>query len=192
MFSSQIDNISIQELGWADSQELFDGLIAQGKTEQEALEASAMWRYYNNDPVIGATYGKLYNWFAVKLLQNDIDTYNTANPGNEWGWHIPTQAELLTLNAYLGGQTVSAGKLKMDGTWWYGVAGNNESGFSALNTGYYNESTQEVPDRFMIHSITESSLTTNYQFYIHAEDNEFRINLNRNKSRGGSIRLIKD
>ena len=36
-------------------------------------------------PALGAIYGKLYNWYAVKLLQMDIDYYNAANPTAPWG-----------------------------------------------------------------------------------------------------------
>ena len=62
------------------------------------LKASAMWCYYNNDPVMGgATYGKLYNWYAAKLLQTDIDAYNAENPTTPWGWKVPTDAEWETL-----------------------------------------------------------------------------------------------
>ena len=143
VFEYYIDNFSFQELGWADSQDLYDGLIAQGSTEQEALEASAMWCYYNNDPSLGAIYGKLYNWFAVKLLQNDIDAYNIANPSTPWGWHVPSESEFDTLATALGGASVAGGKMKVAGNTYFLPPndGDNSSGFSAIGSGYRGNAT---------------------------------------------------
>ncbi|MBU3713940.1 MAG: T9SS type A sorting domain-containing protein, partial [Ferruginibacter sp.] len=41
------------------------------------------WCYYNNDPSTEATYGKLYNWYAV----------NDPRGIAPQGWHVPTDAE---------------------------------------------------------------------------------------------------
>jgi uncharacterized protein (TIGR02145 family) len=41
------------------------------------------WCYYNNDPAMGAIYGKLYNWYAV------TDPRGLAPQG----WHVPSDAE---------------------------------------------------------------------------------------------------
>lgn len=80
-----VDNLTVQSIGWAGSQVLYNGLISQGETIYEATLAAAMWCHYNNDPANGAIYGKLYNWFAVSLLQQDIDLYNIDNPTEHWG-----------------------------------------------------------------------------------------------------------
>lgn len=128
---------------WGSSATLYsDAYTAATGTEAEkvyaGLIASAMWCYYNNDPVNGATYGKLYNWYAAKLLQADIDAYNAANPTTPWGWKVPTDAEWTTLSTYLGGEEVAGGKMKTTGTLNW-VAPNegatNESGFSGLPGG---------------------------------------------------------
>src|ERR1035437_9378616 len=42
--------------------------------------STGAWCYYNNDPAMGAIYGKLYNWYAV----NDPRGLAPA------GWHIPS------------------------------------------------------------------------------------------------------
>ena len=85
--------------------------------------------WYNNDAATyKATYGALYNWYAV----------NTGKLAPA-GWHVPTYAEWDTLSAYLGGDNVSGGKLKETGTahWNSPNAGaTNSSGFSALPGGY--------------------------------------------------------
>lgn len=50
------------------------------------------WCYYNNDPSNNATYGKLYNGYALK------DPRGFAPEG----WHIPTDDEWITLELELG------------------------------------------------------------------------------------------
>ena len=81
---------------------------------------------YNNEcATYNATYGKLYNWYAV----------NNAVGLCPSGWHVPSYAEWATLTTYLGGESVAGGKLKETGTahWSSPNSGaTNETGFSAL------------------------------------------------------------
>ena len=86
------------------------------------------WCYYNNDPLNGAIYGKLYNWYAV----------NDPRGLAPQGWHIPTDAEWTTLSNLLGGIAVAGGKMKTTGTtiWTSNTNATNESGFSGLPGGY--------------------------------------------------------
>ncbi len=84
---------------------------------------------YNNDTTYVATYGRLYNWYAVS------DSRNLAPAG----WHVPSDGEWQTLVDYLGGDAVAGGKLKESGTshWQSPNTGaTNESGFTALPGGY--------------------------------------------------------
>lgn len=167
--SATIDNISIQEIGWSGSQELYDGIYAQtsGTVEQKtyaAVKAAAMWCNYNNDIPTGDIYGKLYNWFAVKLLQMDIAYYNAANPTKPYVWRIPTQAEFQSLSTYLGGDAVSGGHLKEAGTvhWLSPNAGaDNSSGFAAIGSSYRTDSIfLVIKDRALIWSIDIINPTT--------------------------------
>jgi uncharacterized protein (TIGR02145 family) len=77
-----------------------------------------------------ATYGRLYNWFAVN------DSRNIAPEG----WHVPTLYEWKIMENFLGGDTIAGGKLKESGTIHWRKAWNtnttNESGFTALPGGY--------------------------------------------------------
>jgi len=103
-----------------------------------ALSAPA-WCYYNNDPATGAIYGKLYNWYAVKQLQDDIDAWNTANPTNRFGYHVATDAEWTTMTIALGGTSIAGGKLKLTGTTYWSspnTGADNSSGFSAIPNGF--------------------------------------------------------
>jgi len=98
-----------------------------GDTQWSQL-ASGAYCYYNNSWLNKATYGTLYNWFAVK-------TGNLCPSG----WHTPTEAEWTTLISYLGGESVAGGKLKETGqSHWSSpnADATNESGFTALPCGY--------------------------------------------------------
>jgi len=131
---------------WSNSQATYDSVYAAtvGTDEQKtyaAVKAAAMWSYYNNDASLGAIYGKLYNWFAVKLLQMDIDYYNSANPSTPWGWRVPTQTDFNTLATTIGGASVAGGKMKVAGTnYWNSpnTGADNSSGFSLLGVGNRN------------------------------------------------------
>jgi uncharacterized protein (TIGR02145 family) len=87
------------------------------------------WCYYNNDPLNGAIYGKLYNWYAI----------NDPRGLAPQGWHIPTDEEWTTLSTLLGGDAVAGGKMKTTGiTRWTtpNTSATNESGFAGLPGGF--------------------------------------------------------
>ncbi len=107
---------------------------------------TAGWCYYNNDPVLGSIYGKLYNWYAVNDPRGLAPT----------GWHIPSDGEWKTLSITLGMSpaiadlpdlaivdrgyfgTDEGGKMKEAGTnlWMMVNSGStNISGFTALPGG---------------------------------------------------------
>ena len=95
---------------------------------------------YNNDNNNVATYGLLYNWYAV------IDSRNIAPEG----WHVPTDEEWKELEMYLGMNQNEAdatgwrgspvgGKLKEASTTYWNnpnTGATNESGFTAFPGGY--------------------------------------------------------
>jgi uncharacterized protein (TIGR02145 family) len=84
--------------------------------------------WYNNDVANKAAYGALYNWYAVnnsKLCPK--------------GWHVPSDAEWITLISNLGGDsTLVGGYLKEAGTTHWitpNTGADNSSGFTALPGG---------------------------------------------------------
>lgn len=89
------------------------------------------WCYYNFDPANNATYGKLYNWYAVN------DSRNIA-PVN---YYVPSNTEWTTLTNYLGGTNVAGGKMKETGSTHWELSpssgSTNSSGFTGLPGGIH-------------------------------------------------------
>jgi uncharacterized protein (TIGR02145 family) len=109
-----------------------------------ALKTGA-WCYYENDSENGATYGKLYNWYAVMGITTEEDATPTTEQKDlrkqfaPAGWHVPSDAEWTTLTTFLGDN--AGGKMKeMGDTHWGGsnTAATNSSGFTGLPGGYRN------------------------------------------------------
>ncbi len=94
------------------------------------LTMGACCNYDNNSNNVH-TYGKLYNWYAVD------DNHNIAPEG----WHVPSDEDWQILIEYLGGKWLAGGKMKETGTTHWEIpneGATNESGFSALPSGYRN------------------------------------------------------
>ena len=85
--------------------------------------------YYQNNSSSYGKYGILYNWIAVKYLE---DNKSSLIPG----WHVPTTAECDALATAVGGTSVAGTKLKSTTDWSSG-AGTDDYGFSALPAGAY-------------------------------------------------------
>lgn len=101
--------------------------IPEAKTiEQYQLSienGTPMWCYYDFDSTNAKTYGKIYNFYAVK------DKRGLA----PIGWKIPAKRDWETLITFLGGEKSAEIKLKSNSGWLY--SGNNSSGFSAVPGG---------------------------------------------------------
>jgi uncharacterized protein (TIGR02145 family) len=94
---------------------------------QEESKAKYQWAYDGDESKV-AVYGRLYTWYAITDKRNVCPT----------GWHVPTDAEWVTLIDYLGGEDVAGEKLKEKGQihWRSPMGATNESGFTALPGGY--------------------------------------------------------
>lgn len=118
-----------------------DGTAIPNVTDGTAWAARTAGAYcwYNNDAANKATYGALYNWFAV---DNNAGSNVASNGGKDIapaGWHVATLDDWTTLGTYLGGQSVAGGKLKETGyTHWNSpnTGADNTLGFTALGGGY--------------------------------------------------------
>ena len=143
--------------------------------------------YYNNDSATyAATYGKLYNWYAVN------DPRGLAPEG----WHIPTDFEWTTLENCLGGAALAGGAMKKTGTrhWaspntnatntsgWAGLPGGNRntsgSFFNVTNFGFWWSATEDV---------------TSDAWYRYLNYNNGNILRNSSNKRSGfSVRCLRD
>ncbi|MBK9636397.1 MAG: T9SS type A sorting domain-containing protein [Bacteroidetes bacterium] len=83
---------------------------------------------YNQDSLNIPVYGRLYTWYAVTDNRNVCPT----------GWHVPSEAEWISLANFLGGDTIAGDKMKEIGTThWLSTTGSvsNSSDFTALPGG---------------------------------------------------------
>ncbi|MBN1465454.1 T9SS type A sorting domain-containing protein [candidate division KSB1 bacterium] len=154
---------------------------------QWANLTTGAWCAYNNDPANAATYGLLYNWYAV----------NDSRKIAPNGWHVPTDTEWQILVDYLGGSSVAGGKMKEAGTAHWNspnTGATNESRFSGLPGGCrYNDdgyfasmdsyayfwSSAESHSSHAWYRIMHYDLTDVYRYYL-------------NKPFGFSVRCVRD
>lgn len=92
--------------------------------EKAGEEGKPAWCYYNQDTVLGHTYGIIYNWYAVN------DQRGLAPKG----WHIPDDDEWEILTHLLGEEAGT--QLKSASNWKEDGNGTNTKGFNALPGGY--------------------------------------------------------
>jgi uncharacterized protein (TIGR02145 family) len=155
---------------------------------------------YKNDAGNGATYGKLYNWYALE------DSRNIAPAG----WHLPTKTDWSSLTDYLSyngfGYATNVNEIaksiasqsgwQSDGT--PGTVGNdqksnNRSGLSALPGGYryFDGSFKYVKSYCFWWTSTDISSDVAWYCYMNSFSsfifNDFTI-----KSLGMSVRCVKD
>ena len=91
---------------------------------------------YNNDESMASIYGRLYTWDAAMRNSNKEKVQGLAPAG----YHIPSDAEWLELENYLGGASVAGGKMKDPGTALWkspNTDADNSSGLSILPAGEY-------------------------------------------------------
>lgn len=153
----------------------------------------AAW-YYNNDE---ATYGidgtrkcgLLYNWHAVKLLNDNRDSLIP-------GWHVSTSAEWDALANAVGGTGVAGTRLKaidgaVDGSWPTGWNGTDDYGFAAFPAGFrYSDSFNNLGSYAYFWPPDEYSSTLAYNRYFNTGAS-MNSNLN-SKTYAYSVRLVKD
>lgn len=143
--------------------------------------------YFNNDSTnYAATYGKLYNWYAVN------DPRGLAPDG----WHIPSDFEWTTPVNCLGGANIAGGLLKETGTmhWWSpNTSATNVTNFTAVPGGLRLENGDFL--NHFVHGLwwssTEESTSDAWKrqaFYDQAD----LLRNSTHKRRGLSVRCIRD
>ena len=151
-----------------------------------AALTTGAWCYVNGDPSTEATYGKLYNWYAV------TDPRGIAPVG----YKVPTDAEWTTLTTFLGGELVAGGKMKEEGLCHWlpnNIDATNTSLFTGLGTGYRDSGGyfNNMNNLAFWWSSTESSTSNTWvRNLIHGDGVTTRSNIN--KKSGLSLRFIED
>jgi uncharacterized protein (TIGR02145 family) len=142
--------------------------------------------WYNNDATTNeATYGALYNWYAI-------------NTGKlcPTGWHVSTDAEWTTLSTYLGGESTAGGALKETGTTHWSspnTGATNSTGFTGVPGGsrMNNGTFVNIGTMDQIWTATETSASVaafRFLYYSNAS-----VNWSSNYEQMGlSVRCVKD
>lgn len=177
-------------------------IIKEAKTVEEweiaGENKEPAWCYYNNDPSIGVTFGKLYNYYAVE----------DSRGLGPIGWHVPRSFEIETLKGFLGGRLVAGKKMKSKSGWIGIGSGSNVSGFNGLPGG-----NRQSADNYTEHGGSEwrgdggefISIGKGGYWWVVPNDGfykceSFRLyelddawsSLGITRSNGSSIRLVKD
>lgn len=185
LFSIQIDNVSLKEVGWDESTIVYNYFIAKGDTVSVATNKAAMWCHYNNSTDSGSVYGKIYNWYAVSMISN--------NPPKSW--RIPTKVDFDQLVAYVGGSTNGGTKLKYTGSTYMQqtVPSTNETGLSVIGSGSRNAAGvfANIGGISLIWSSTSNDATTAYNLPLYGNDASSTVAAG-DKIVGRSIRLIRN
>ena len=148
--------------------------------------SSGAYAVYDDDDVNTDTYGFLYNWYAV-------DDSRIIAPD---GWHVPTDDEWTTLTDYLGGTSVSGGKMKETGTEHWSspnTDATNESGFTALPGGYRSTNGSYGNQGYYGYfwSSTENNSDTAWYRVLHYNYSDVSRS-SSNKRYGFSLRCVRD
>jgi uncharacterized protein (TIGR02145 family) len=159
--------------------------LVSDNTAWNSLSTPAYCWYSNDYATYGATYGPLYNWYAV----------NAGNLCPE-GWHVPGDADWTALTNYLGGISPAGGKLKETGTthWAPPNAGaTNETGFTAIPGGfrYWNGGFADLTWDANWWSSTQSNSADSWARKIFYNASSV-VRDSNSKKMGFSIRCLKD
>jgi uncharacterized protein (TIGR02145 family) len=170
---------------------LITGINQWGDNTNNKTQLPMMCWYDNDQTKYTANkFGALYNWYAI----------NPSTNGNKnvcpLGWHVPNNAEWTTLSTFLGGSSVSGGKMKSVGTLYWSspnTDATNSSGFTALPGGFrfLNGYFEGVGVNSFWWSSTEIN-SANAANLVLDFNNGFSNFGNSPKENGFSIRCIKD
>jgi uncharacterized protein (TIGR02145 family) len=168
------------------------GTAGNGTGQTWSSRTTGARTVYGHSAANLATYGYLYNWYAVADTKGLCPT----------GWHVPSDDEWTILVTYLGGESIAGGKMKSTGTTYWNspnTGATNEIGFSALPGGYRNNDGRynNISYNAFFWSGTEldSSLAW-YRYLSSASSKVYRgnyLSVNYNyKSVGAFVRCLMD
>lgn len=173
-------------------------LLVNTTSNWDALPITSRAYCWFNDNISNKdTYGALYNWSAAMNGAISSITKPSAVQGVcPTGWHLPSVAEWTELETYLGGQSITGGKMKEAGTTHWAspnTGATNESGFSGLPGGYRYHTGQFAfsPTAGYWWSTSESSTTNAYGRFLGSDFPSIQYSGNFKKA-GSSVRCLKN
>jgi uncharacterized protein (TIGR02145 family) len=128
-----------------------------------------------------ATYGRLYNWYAV----------NDSRGLCPSGFHVPSDGEWTVLETALGGWSVAGAALKASSPAWDGT---NSSGFSALPGGFRETGDGNFYDQGYLGYWWSSSPSGTYAWYRYLFSGDSTVGRFSNYATrdGFSVRCVRD
>ena len=147
--------------------------------------------WYNNDIVTNKdTNGAMYNWYSVNITTNGNKNVCPS------GWHVPSNEDFTYLSDYLGGASISGGKLKEIGTIHWNdpnTGANNSSYFTAYPSGlrHISGSYQGMGVYGNFWTSSEDINSLGIYWYLQNNYADF-FGTSTYKSLGLSVRCIKD
>jgi uncharacterized protein (TIGR02145 family) len=163
------------------------GALIPVKTNTDTSSLVGQMYYYTNDSLTNySVYGALYNWKATQSSDSLCPV----------GYHVPTDAEWTTLTTFLGGESVSGGKMKSTGTTYWNspnTSATNETGFSSFPNGARNSngSFSNINIYAFLWSSTEyDNVNAWLRLVYNASSNVTRVDTS--KTVGSSVRCLKN
>lgn len=157
-----------------------------GKSGYSSSEPRA--NYYNNNEstygINGNKYGLLYNWAAVKYLN---DNRATLIPG----WHVPTTSEWDALATAVGGSDTAGTKLKST-TGWSSGNGDGSYGFEAFPAGCRYEGGSFGNLGSWADFWTANAASSKYAYVRYFGSGTSMYSTDMYKTMSLSVRLVKD
>lgn len=202
------DNFCVIDPGWVKINTTHttyrDGTIIPQVTDNSTWGnlTTGAWCYYDNNSANEATYGKLYNWYAVAGIHNtasitDVGLRKTFAP---LGYLVPTHDDWVTLVNCLGGESVAAPKMKETGTthWQSPNNATNTSEFTGLPGAFRTDAEYGGGFSGLLGSTaywwssSEYSASESYLAFMAGTTNSTQVNVHLKKGCGMSVRTIID
>jgi len=155
-----------------------DAIPGNLTNDQWTSTSSVAQAVFENELTSLATYGRLYNWYAVKDARGLCPS----------GFHVPTDEEWKELEGTLGGTSAAGAAMKT--TSW---GGTNSSGFSALPGGFRSYGLGNFNDQGSDGGWWSSSPDGAYAWYrllVSGLSNVYRGS--GNSRNGFSVRCVRD
>jgi uncharacterized protein (TIGR02145 family) len=190
LVSQVVETVTIGTQVWMkynlDTDVYQDGTNIEGANiEFTRILTNPSWCYYLREESYNATYGKLYNGYAI----------NNAKGVCPVGFKVPSRTDFNTLASYLGGNTVAGGKLKQAGTTTWTettTTVTNSSKFTGLPGGYMGDAGSSGNIGVQAYFWTSTSAgTTNYIRMLKNSTIDFTESTAFSLKGGASVRCIK-